>query len=106
MPKLRAAYLAKEEAYCQEYFEDEQSFFVWPDADKGSVIAEIAGLPHVAAPCKIEFKLTVEQARGMGFSEDLLQAIEEAHRVAAVDAKARPVRKPSVPNPATHPDSH
>jgi hypothetical protein len=67
MPELQVIYASAEEAYCKDNFEDERPFFLWPDVESGTLIAEVAGLPHDAAPCKNELKLTIEQARKLGF---------------------------------------
>jgi hypothetical protein len=48
--------------------------------------------------------LTIEQARNLGFDELLLQAIEEAHRIAAAHPKAKPVQTQSAPAAPTGPD--
>jgi hypothetical protein len=106
LPGLKVIYAAVEDDDCKRYFEDERSFVLWPDAGSGTLIAEVAGLPHVALPCKNDLKLTIEQARKLGFDESLLQAIEKAHRIAAGDSKARTVRKQPAPTAATRPDSH
>jgi hypothetical protein len=105
LPKLKVIYAAAEEDYCQDYFKDKRSFVLWPDAESGTLVADVAGLPHFALPCKNELKLTIEQARKLGFDESLLQAIEEAHRIAAARRKASQVRQQSAPTAATHPDS-
>jgi hypothetical protein len=104
LPELQAIYAAAEEDYCKDYFEDDRPFFLWPNAESGTLIAEVAGLPHIAAPCKNELKLTIEQARNLGFDELLLQAIEEAHRIAAAHLKAKPVQTQSAPAAPTGPD--
>ena len=105
LPELQVIYAAAEEDYCRDYFKDKRSFVLWPDAESGMLVAEVAGLPHVAAPCKNELKLTIEQARKLGFNESLLHAIEEAHRVAAVRPKASPVRQQPAPTASTRPNS-
>jgi len=106
MPELKVVYAAAEDDYCQDYFKDKRSFVLWPDAESGTLVAEVAGLPHVALPCKNELKLTIEQARKLGFDEPLLQAIEESHRLAAARPKAKPLRKLSAPAAATPSNSH
>ncbi len=106
LPELRAIYAAAEETDCKDYFEDERPFVLWPDAESGTLVAEVAGLPHVALPCKKELRLTIEQARNLGFDESLLQAIEEAHGITAPGVKANLVRKPPAPTAATPPNSH
>ncbi|MGA8089477.1 MAG: hypothetical protein WCA10_19550 [Terracidiphilus sp.] len=105
LPELQATYAAADKDYCKDDFEDERSFVLWPDAESGTLVAEVAGLPHVALPCKNELKLTIEQSRNLGFDESLLQAIEEAHRIAVVGSKVKPVRKQPAPTSATPPNS-
>jgi hypothetical protein len=104
LPELKVIYAAAQEGYCQDYFNDKRSFVLWPDAESGTLIAEVAGLPHVALPCKNELKMTIEQARKLGFDESLLQAIEESHLNVAGASKARRKQpSPAVPSP---PHSH
>jgi hypothetical protein len=97
LPELQAIYSAAEEASCKDYFEEEQPFLLWPDAGSGTLIAEVAGLPHVAVPCKNELKLRIEQARKLGFDESLLQAIEAAHLITLGHSEPGPVQKQSLP---------
>ena len=107
LPQLQVMYVAAEdaEADCKGLFEDKQPIFLWPDAESGTLIAEVADFPHVAAPCKNKLKLTIEQARKLGFDESLLQAIEEAHRIASASRKARRVQKQSAPTEANRSNS-
>ena len=105
LPELQTIYAAAQEDYCKDYFADERPFALWPDAESATLVAEVAGLSHVASPCKNELKLTIEQARKLGFDESLLRAIEKAHRIAAVGVEAKPVRKQPTPTAATRPDS-
>ena len=108
LPQLQLMYVAAEDADadCKGLFEDKQPIFLWPDAESGTLIAEVADFPHVAAPCKNELKLTIEQARKLGFDESLLLAIEEAHRVAVARPEAKPAQKQPSPAAASRPDSH
>jgi len=108
LPELQATYAAAEDpdSDCTGYFQDERPFVLWPDAESGTLVAEVAGLPHVALPCKNELNLTMEQARKLVFDESLLQAIEEAHRITSAGVKAKPVRKPPAPTAATPPAPH
>ena len=105
LPELQAIYAAAEDpaSDCAGYFQDERPFVLWPDAESGTLVAEVAGLPHVALPCKNELKLTIEQARKLGFDETLLQAVEEAHRIAGAGQRTKPVRKLPAPTAATRP---
>jgi len=105
LPELQVIYATAQEDHCKDYFEDERSFVLWPDAESGTLVAEVAGLPHVALPCKNELKLTIEKARKLGFDESLLEAIQEAHRAAATGSTTRPVRKRPAPTAASHADS-
>ncbi len=85
-------------------FKARQAYVVWPDAKGERVIAEPFGLTHAVQACAEQFSLTIEQSREMGFSESLLGAIEEAHRIAPSTAK--PMRKPSAPTVPSHPNSN
>jgi hypothetical protein len=108
LPKLQGMYAAAQEADsdCHGYFEEERPFTLWPEAESGTLVAEVAGLPHVALPCKNELKLTIGQARVLGFDDSLLQAIEEAHRISNAGRKASPGPQGLAPIAATRPDSH
>jgi hypothetical protein len=105
LPELQTIYAAAEDptSDCAGYFQDERPFVLWPDAESGTLVAQVAGLPHVALPCKNELKLTIEQARKLGFDETLLQTIEEAHRISEAGQRTKPVRKPPAPTAATRP---
>jgi len=108
LPELQAIYAAAEDpdSDCTGYFQDERPFVLWPDAESGTVVAEVAGLPHVALPCKNELKLTIEQARKLGFDETLLRVIEEAHRILVAGQRTKPARQQSAPTASTPPDPH
>jgi hypothetical protein len=80
LPALQAIYVAAADADCKDIFQGPQSFLLWPDAGQGALVAQAADLPHVAAACEQELKLTMNQARKLGFDETLLSAIEQAHQ--------------------------
>jgi hypothetical protein len=80
LPALLKIYAAAASKECKDIFEDSQSFLIWPDAQRGTLVAQAFDLPHVAQACADEFGLTMEQARKLGFDESILSAIEQAHR--------------------------
>lgn len=80
LPALRHLYMSAAPPECRDAYDDLQRFLLWPDAKSSTLIAQAAGLAQVDQPCVNELKLTMEQARKLGFSQELLRAIEEAHR--------------------------
>jgi hypothetical protein len=68
---------------CKDAFQDPQSFQLWPDAKTGTLVAQAFDLPHAAADCAVQIPLTMEQARTLGFDENLLSSIDQAHRLFA-----------------------
>ena len=80
LPDLRAMSVAAASADCKDAFQDPQSYVLWPDAKKERLVAQPFDLPHAVMACSVEMKLTMEQARKMGFNDSLLTAIAEAHR--------------------------
>ncbi|MGC2110181.1 MAG: hypothetical protein WA655_11740 [Candidatus Korobacteraceae bacterium] len=87
LPALQTRNVAAANADCKDVFQDPQSFLLWPDAKSGMLVAEPFDLPHAVAACAQQLKLTMPQARQLGFSESLLSAIEEAHRQIAVSSQ-------------------
>ena len=79
LPALRPMAVAAAVDDCKEAFSDAQSFQIWLDAKRGTVVAQAFGLPHAGAECAQEINLTIDQARKMGFSETILIALEQAH---------------------------
>jgi hypothetical protein len=79
LPSLRPLAVAAAEDDCKEAFSDEQSFQIWLDAKRGTLVAQPFGLPHAAQACAQEIHLTIDQARKLGFSESILAALEQAH---------------------------
>ena len=80
IPALRPLTIAHAIEECKDAFQNPQPYQLWPDAKSGTLTAEPFGLPHVVAACADDLKLTLDQARKLGFSEALLSAIEQAHR--------------------------
>jgi len=76
---LQPLYADAEVDDCKDIFAEPQSFLLWPDAKSGTLVAEVTGLSHVGAPCKVDFKMRLDQARKLGFDETLLGAIALAH---------------------------
>ena len=79
-PALEKINASRADAESKDAFWLPQSFLIWPDAQKGSLIVQEADLPHVVQSCAIEIALTIDEARKLGFDESLLNAIEQAHR--------------------------
>jgi hypothetical protein len=65
---------------CKNAFAENQSYLIWPDAKTGRLVALPFDLPHVVQACAERIELTTEQARTLGFKEELLRAIETEHR--------------------------
>ena len=80
VPGLLDSYRKDAGKDCTDAFEENQKFLLWPDAKKGALIAQASGLAHVDIPCVNEFALSAEQARALGFSSELLDAIKAAAR--------------------------
>ncbi len=64
-------------------------FVVWPDAKRGLLMTKASGLPHVVQACEEKIGLTIAEARKLGFSEDLLGSLEQAHQ-AVLPARGKP----------------
>lgn len=84
---LQKINLAAADADCKDAFQDPQPFLMWPDAKRGTLVAQPCDLPHVVQACANEINLTMDQARKLGFDESLLTAIEQAHRQTSVAPK-------------------
>jgi hypothetical protein len=80
IPALRPLTIAHASEECKDAFQNPQPYQLWPDAKSGTLTAEPFGLPHVVAACADDLKLTLDQARKLGFGETLLSAIAQAHR--------------------------
>jgi hypothetical protein len=79
-PALEKINVSRADAECKDAFGLPQSFVIWPDAKKGTLIVQEADLPHVVQACAKEIALTMNEARKLGFDESLLRAIELGHR--------------------------
>ena len=80
LPALRRMSITAAVPECRDAFNDPQPFLLWPDARKERLVAQPFDMPHAVQACAEEIDLTIEQARQLGFAEDLLEAIREAHR--------------------------
>lgn len=87
LPALQKISLAAADADCKDVFQGQQPFLMWPDAKRGTLVAQPCDLPHVVQACAIEIHLTMDHARKLGFDESLLTAIEQAHRRTTVTSK-------------------
>ena len=87
LPALQKINLTAADVDCKDAFQDPQPFLMWPDAKRGTLVAQPCDLPHVVQACANEINLTMDQARRLGFDESLLTAIEKAHRQTSVMPK-------------------
>jgi hypothetical protein len=55
-------------------------FVIWPDAKRGLLMTKASGLPHVVQACEEKIGLTITEARKLGFSQELLDSLEQAHQ--------------------------
>lgn len=79
LPALRDLSVDTGEAACRDDFDSKQAYVLWPDAQEGAMMAVPSGLPHAAQACAARLTVTPQQARQMGFSQTLLNAIKEAN---------------------------
>ena len=79
IPELAKRYIAAADADCKDAFGEQLSFLLWPDAKDGTLVAEPFDLPHVVQACANPIGLSMADARKLGFGEDLLSMIEQAH---------------------------
>jgi hypothetical protein len=68
---------------CKRALEDfgELVFQVWPDARRGQLMLKATGQPHVTQACEETIGLSLPKARKLGISKEVLDAIEQAHRI-------------------------
>jgi hypothetical protein len=62
-------------------------FQVWPDAHRGELMIQANGEPHVTQGCEAVIGLSLTEARRIGVSEEMLGALEEAHRMESLSRK-------------------
>jgi len=79
LPALRLLSVASANSDCKDVFRNPQSYLIWPDAMRETLVAQPFDLPHVVQACANEIVLTIEQARKLGFDQGLLDAIQQAH---------------------------
>ncbi len=87
LPALQKMNLAAADADCKDVFQDPQPFQMWPDAKRGTLVAQPCDLPHAVQACANKIDLTMDEARKLGFDESLLTAIEQAHRQISATSK-------------------
>lgn len=81
-PALTALYMkaAKLDADCAQALQDQDlSFMLWPDAQRGGVALAPSGLPHVIAACGPDVAIPLPILRKLGVAPALLDAIDAAH---------------------------
>jgi hypothetical protein len=87
LPALEKMNLDATDADCKDAFQSPQSFLLWPDARSETLVAMPIDLPHVVQACANEIHMTIDQARKLGFDENLLGAIHQAHLRGAAQSK-------------------
>jgi hypothetical protein len=82
MPALTALALGRADRECKSALEDsgELVFQAWPDARRDQLMIKANGQPHVTQACEETIGLSIGEARKLGFTEEVLDAIEQAHR--------------------------
>ena len=63
---------------CKDVFANSHAFQLWLDAKQGAVIAKASDLPHVLQSCAEELKISIPQARELGFDSSLIDALDLA----------------------------
>jgi len=83
MPSLSDLAVGRADPECKRALEDsgELVFQIWPDAGRGQLMIKATGQPHVTQACEETIGLTISEARKLGFSGELLSAIDQAHRI-------------------------
>lgn len=79
VPALREMTIRRASGDCEHAFQKAQPYQLWPDAKSGTLVAEPFDLPHVVAACADALRLTLDQARKLGFDDRVLKAIAQAH---------------------------
>jgi hypothetical protein len=91
-PQLLRIAVVAARSNCKNAFRSGQSFLIWPDAKRQKLVVFPFDLPHSVQACAEEIYLTMDQARKLGFDEDLLHAISQAHRSATSPSSDPPPR--------------
>lgn len=83
MPSLTQLAVGRADPECKKVLKDsgELVFQIWPDARRGQLMIKATGQPHVTQACEETIGLSVSEARKLGFSREVLEAIEQAHRI-------------------------
>ena len=83
MPSLSELAVGRANPECKRALEDsgELVFQIWPDAKRGQLMIKATGLPHVTQACEETIGLSMSEAKKLGFSREVLEAIEQAHRI-------------------------
>lgn len=80
LPALDALNLAQAQSECRDAYQNPQPFLLWPDSKKAALVALPLGLSHADIPCATELDIPIDEARRVGFSPTLLDAVVLAHR--------------------------
>ena len=83
MPSLAELAVGRADSECKSALENsgELDFQVWPDARRGQLMIKATGQPHVTQACEETIGLPISEARKLGFSGEVLDAIKQAHRI-------------------------
>lgn len=93
LPPLEKIAVDSAETECKHAFQHPQPFLLWPDAKKETLVARPFDLPHAVQACASSIRLSIDQARNLGFDENLLHAIRQAHHSAAAPSAHPPPRR-------------
>ena len=86
-PDLIPTYKELTKHECDDLYQDSQPFIIWPDAAIGQVMIEADALPGCCEACGYEVGITLDLARKLGFAEDFLASIQQAHDRSTAAAK-------------------
>jgi hypothetical protein len=83
MPSLSELAIGRADPVCKRALEEfgELQFQIWPDARSGQLMIKATGQPHVTQACEETIGLSIPEARKLGFSTEVLDAIEQVHRI-------------------------
>jgi hypothetical protein len=83
MPSLAELAVGRADPECKRALEEsgELVFQIWPDAKRGQLMIKATGQPHVTQACEETIGLSISEARKLGFSREVLEAIKQAHRI-------------------------
>lgn len=86
-PDLVPTYKELTKHECDDLYKESQPFLIWPDASTGQVMIEADALPGCCEACGYEVGIALDQARRLGFADDFLSSIQQAHNRFAAAAR-------------------